>query len=171
MVEIHHQRLELALAHLAMTDPDVGLRHQLGQISRDFLDVFDFVVHEVSLAAATHLAQDRLADGAVTPLGDEGLDGEALRRRRRDQRQFAQTAERHVQGAWDRCRRECEHMHFRPQSLEFFLIAYAEAMLLIDDDETQILEAGIRVQQSVRGDDDIDGAFLNRFEYRRRFLG
>jgi len=36
-------------------------------------------------------------------------------------------------------------MHFGPPRLEFFFVAYAEAMFFIYDDETQILEAGVRV--------------------------
>ena len=47
-------------------------------------------------------------------------------------------------------------MHFGAQRLELFLVAHAEAMFLVDDEQAEIAEAGIRMQQPVRGDQDVD---------------
>ena len=109
----------------------------------------------------------RLAQRRRVPLGDEGLDGEPLGRRRGDQRQVAQSAERHVQRARDRRGGEREHVHFGAQRLQPFLVAHAEAMFLVDDDEPEVLEAHVGMQQPVRGDDDVDRAVLDAFDARR----
>ena len=62
-------------------------------------------------------------------------------------------------------------MHVGAQRLQALLVAHAEAVLLIDDEESQILEARVRVQQAMRGDDDVDLALLEAFEHRLRLLG
>jgi hypothetical protein len=61
VVEIDHQLLEVALAHLAVADADLRLGQQLAELAADLLDVLDLVVHEVDLAAAAQLAQHGLA--------------------------------------------------------------------------------------------------------------
>ena len=80
--ELEHHALELVLVHLAVADADLGLGHELAELARDQLDVVDAVVDEVDLAAALHLAHDRLADDVVVELGDVGLDRQALLGRR-----------------------------------------------------------------------------------------
>src|SRR6185312_14542138 len=87
VVEVHHELLELALAHLPMADPDAGLWHQALHYRGYLLDGPDLVVHEVDLAAAAQLAQHGLAQGWPVPFDDEGLDRQPFRGRRRDQRQ------------------------------------------------------------------------------------
>ena len=64
MVEIDHQLLEIALAHLAVAEAHARFRHQRLHVVGDLLDVCDFVVHEVDLAAAAQLAQRRFADAS-----------------------------------------------------------------------------------------------------------
>ena len=167
MIEIDHELLEIALAHLPVTDAHVGLGNQLRDFLRRLLDGLDHVVHEVHLAAAAELAQRRLAQRRRVPLGHEGLDGEPLGRRRGDQRQVAQAAQRHVQRARNRRGREREHVHFGAQRLQLLLVAHAEAMFLVDDDEPEILEAHVGVQQPMRGDDDVHGAASRCLRARR----
>ena len=115
-------------------------------------------MHEVDLAAAADLAQARLADQRRVPFAHEGLDREPLGRRRRDQRQIAQAAERHVQRARNRRRRQRQHVDLGAQRLQPLLVAHAEAVFLVDDHEAEVLEARVALQQPVRGDHDVDGA-------------
>jgi hypothetical protein len=170
MVEVDHERFEIALAHLPVTDPDAGLRQQLAEFLAELVDRLHLVVHEVDLATATQLAQAGLADGGGIPVRDEGLDRDARRWGRRDQRQLAQSAERHVQGPRDRRRREREHVDLRAQRLQALLVAHAEAMLLVDDQQAEVAELRIRMQQPMRRDDDVDLAGLEPLEDRLRLL-
>ena len=61
-------------------------------------------------------------------------------------------------------------MHVGAQRLQALLVAHAEAMLLVDDEESEVLEARVRVQQAVRGDDDVDLAVLEALEDRLGLL-
>ena len=49
-------------------------------------------------------------------------------------------------------------MDVRLQLLELFLVGDAEALFLVDDDETEALEFDRLGQQGVRADDDVDCA-------------
>ena len=82
VVEVDHQLLEVALAHLAVADAHGRLGHQRLHLGGDLLDGAHLVVHEVDLAAAAQLAQRRLAQRRRVPLDEEGLDRQARRRRR-----------------------------------------------------------------------------------------
>src|SRR5881398_3442242 len=165
MIEIDHQLLELALAHLPVADAQARFRHEGLQFCRDLADGAHLVVHEIDLPAAAQLAQRRLAQRRRMPLDEEGLDGEPPGRGGRDQRQVAQPAERHVERARNRRRGEGEHVHVGAQRLQALLVAHAEAMLLVDDEEAEVVEARVRVQQAVRGDDDVDLALLESLEH------
>src|ERR1700680_1430655 len=61
MIEIEHELLQIALAHLAVPDRDIRLGHELANGLGRFLDGLDGVVDEVYLPAAPNLAQARLA--------------------------------------------------------------------------------------------------------------
>ncbi len=62
-------------------------------------------------------------------------------------------------------------MHVGAQCLQALLVPHTKAMLLVDDDETEILEAGVRVKQPVSGDDDVDLALLDAVDRRLRLPG
>ena len=170
VIEIHHELLEIPLAHLAMADAHARFRHQRLHLGGDFLDGAHFVVHEVDLAAAPQLAQRRLAHRRRVPLDEEGLDGQTRGGRRSDERQVAQPAERHVERARDGGGGEGEHVHVGAQRLQALLVAHPEAMLLVDDEEPEVLEARVGVQQAMRGDDDVHLALLEPLEDHLRFL-
>ena len=67
-------------------------------------------------------------------------------------------------------RGEREHVHLGAQRLQLLLVAHAEAMFLVDDDQPEFLEAHVGVQQAVRGDDDVHRAFFDAFQHRVGFL-
>ena len=158
MIEVGHHLLELALRHLAVPDPDARLRNEFRQLFLDLADVLDAVVNEIHLAAALDLAQAGLAHDDVVPFRDEGLDGQALRGRCRDQRHLAEAAERHVQRARDWRRGESQHVDLAPQRANRLLVPNAETVFLVDDHEPDVLEVLRVLQEAVRADDDVDGA-------------
>ena len=104
------------------------------------LDRLDLVVQEVRLAAAAQLAHHRLADQALRPGRDEGLDRQALLRRGGDDREVADAFERHGERARDRRRGERQHVDLGAQLLQRLLLPHAEAVLLVDDHEAEALE-------------------------------
>ena len=134
------------------------------------LDGLHFVVQEIDLPAALQFAQHGFADHALAVAADEGLDREALLRRGGDHREVAQAFERHRQRARDRRGGQRQHVDLGAQRLQRFLLAHAEAVFLVDDDQAEALELDVLLQQLVRADDDVDLAFGQRLHVLRLLL-
>ena len=82
----------------------------------------------------------------------------------------ANTQQRHVQRARDRCRRHRQHVDVLLQLLQPLLVADAEALLFIDDEQSEIAILHIFREQPVRSDDDVDFARRDLFERLLDFL-
>ena len=102
------------------------------------------------------LAQQRLAHHHVVPFHHVGAHREAIDRRGLDGRQLAQARHRHLQRARDRRGGEREHVDVGAQLLELLLVGDAEALLLVDDDEAEVLELDGLGQDRMGADDDVD---------------
>ena len=157
--EVAHHALQFAFVHLAVADDDTRFRHQLFQLLAHVLDGVDLVVQEVHLAAALQFAQHGFADDPIGKFGNEGLDGQALLRRGGNDREVAQAFHRHGQGAGDRRGGQGQHVDLGAHGLQRFLLAHAETVLLVDDDEAKAVELDLLADQLVRADDDVDLAF------------
>ncbi len=168
--EVAHHPFELAFVHLAVRDHDAGFRYERLEHRLAVLDRLDLVVQEVHLAAALQFAQHRLADHAFFLAAHEGLDREPLLRRGCNDREIAQPFERHPERARDRRGGERQHVDFRTQRLQRFLLAHAETVFLVDDHEAEALELHVRRQQLVRADHDVDAAFVDLRDRRVDFL-
>ena len=167
--EAPHRLLELALRHLAVRDGDAR-RPGSSSSSRllDAADRLDPVVHEEDLSAARDLRLDRLADDLVPRRHDLRLDREAVPGRRLDDRQVAEPGEREVQRARDRRGRHGQHVDRGLPLLEPLLLRDAEALLLVDDEETEIAEGEVLREHAVRRDEDVDravGGLLRRSSF------
>ncbi len=160
MHEAEHDLLQFMLAHLAVPDGDLRLRHQLRQQFGPLADGLDPVVDEEDLPAPAQLAHDRLADQLFGEAGDKGLDRQTVHRRGVDDREVADPHHRHVEGARDRGGGQGHDIHHGPERLEALLVLDPEALLLVDDQQPQILEGHILLQQAVGADDDVDIALL-----------
>ena len=125
--------------------------------SRLGLDRLDPVVDVEDLAAAVELAQDRVPDEAGGGLRDPRLDGQPVLGRGLDDAEVADPGEGEVERAGDRGGREGEHVDRAPELLEALLGGNAEALLLVDDDETQVAEADVLREEPVGPDDEVDG--------------
>ena len=86
--------------------------------------------------------------------------GAAVERRRRDGRQIAQPADRHLERSRDRRRRQREDVDVRAELLDPLLVRDAEALLFVDDEEAEVLEVDVLRQEAMRPDDDVDLAVL-----------
>jgi hypothetical protein len=159
--EAGHHVLEFLRVHLAVADDDPRLGHEQLELLRDFLDGVDAVVEEIDLAVARHFALDGFADDALVVGRDDGLDRMPVGRRGLDRAHVARAGEREIKRARNRRGRKREHIDEPEELLEFFLLLHAEALLLVDDDEAEVLEFDVLREQPVRADDDIDRAVLD----------
>ena len=166
--EVVDDALEGPLVHLAVRDHDPGLGHELAHAPSDVLDVAHAVVHEERLALAEELTAQRLGDGALVELADVGEDRLAVRRRRLDHREVADAGERHLERARDGARREGEHVDAGREPLHRLFVGDAEALLLVDDEEPEVLERDVLGEQPVRADHDVDGAVRDAVDDRAR---
>jgi hypothetical protein len=58
----------------------------------------------------------------------------------------------------DGCGGEREDIDLGAQALQGLLLAHAEAVLLVDDDQAEVLEADVPLHQAVGADDEVDAA-------------
>ena len=152
-------------AELAVRHGHADLGHQLAQLGRDLRQVLDARADIEALAAAILLAQQRLADGHAVERRDEGAHGQAIDRRRGDQAHVAHAGQRELQGARDRRRGQRQHMDVGAQLLQPLLVADAEMLLLVDDQQAEVLELDALGQQRVGADHDVDRALLDRLPW------
>ena len=154
--EVDHDLFEGAFVHLAVGDRDAGLGHELAQRLGALLDALHAVVHAEHLALAEQLATDRLDGDPLVVLADVGEDRLAVGRRGLQQRQVADADEAHLERARDRRGGEREHVDVVLQLLHRLLVLHAEALLLVDDEQAEVLELDASCEQPVRADDAVD---------------
>jgi hypothetical protein len=139
-------------------DLDAGVGDELLEPGRDPVDRLDLVVDVEDLPVAQQLAADGERDLGLVVLLDDGEHRLAVLGRGLDHRQRPQARHRHLEGARDRGRGHRQHVHRGAQLLEPFLLGDAEALLLVDDDEPEVLPLHALGEQRVGADHDVDGA-------------
>src|SRR5690625_4533011 len=72
VVEVRHDTFQVALAHLAVSDAHPRFGHQLAQLPRDAVDVFDLVIEVIHLAATQDFPQDGLLYRGLIILTNKG---------------------------------------------------------------------------------------------------
>ena len=102
------------------------------------------------------LALQRLLDELLVVLADVGLDGPAALRRRLDHADVAQAGERHLQRARDRRRAHRDDVDLELHLAQQLLLLDAEALLLVDDQQPEVLRAHVAREQPVGADQDVD---------------
>ena len=138
-----------------MRHGDVGARVLPRDPRRNILDRLHAVVQIEDLPAACKLAPDGFADDDVVMLEHIGLHGQPILRRLIQHGHVADAAHRHIQRARDRRCRQRQHINVLRHLLEFFLLRNAEALLLVHDEQTEILELHVGRNDAVRADDHI----------------
>ena len=137
---------------------DARVGHERAQARRRLLDRQHAVVEVVDLSAARELARDGGAHGLVRVAHDLRLHRHALARRRAQERKIARARHGEVERARNRRGAHRQDVRRGAQALEVFLVAHAEALLLVDDDEAEVVELHLRGQDGVRADHDVGGA-------------
>ena len=169
--EVEHHPLEATLVHLPVRDADARLGDELAQLLAHVVDVLHAVVDEEHLALAQQLPPDRLRCGALVELAHIGEDGLTVLGRRVHEGEIANAGERHLERARDRCRGEREHVHVGAELLDELLVLHAEALLLVDHQEAEILEADVARQQPVGRDHHVDRSVGDAGDHGSLLLG
>ncbi len=130
--------------------------HSAAQALGGLVDVVDAVVQEEGLALARDLALERLAHELLVVLADVGLDRPAALGRRLDHADVAQAGERHLQRARDRRRAHRDHVDLELHLAHQLFLLDAEALLLVDHQQAEVLRAHVAREQPVGADQDVD---------------
>ena len=116
----------------------------------------DPVVYEEGLPSATHFAQDHVPDHLVREPADLGSDRNPVRGRGHDQGQVAHSRERHLQRARDRCGAQRQYLDELLDLFEPFLVRHAEAVLFVDNQQSQLAKLDVLREQAVGSDHDVE---------------
>src|SRR3954451_7002490 len=169
--EAHHPLLELLLLELPVRDLERHVRAQAAQALGRLVDRLHAVVHEERLALALLLADERLLDEVLVVLADVGLHGAAALGRRLDDADVAHAGEGHLQRARDRRGAHRDDVDLELELSEQLLLLDAEALLLVDDDQADVLAAQVAAEEPVRADEDVDRARVERGDRLALLLG
>ena len=127
-------------------------------------------MHVKGLALAQELAPDRLADRSGSLLADVGEDGAAVGRWSVDHGEVPDAGQGHLQRPRNGARRQGQHVDALGHAFHGLLVGHAEALFLVDDEQTEVLELHVLGQQPVRADDHVD-APVGQALRRRRAAG
>ena len=136
--KLKHNLLKLMLLHLAMCIRHICLRHQMGNLTGDILNIADTVVYIIHLSLSGQLPHNRLPHHLLVVLHDVGLYRLALAGRFLQHTHIADSHKAHVQRPWDWRRSQRQHIHIVLDLLDLLLVAHAKALLLVDHKQSQI---------------------------------
>ena len=168
--EVEHHLLELVLPHLPVRRRHPRLGHELADVRGGLLDRVDPVVDEEDLALAQQLAAYGGHDLAVLVGADVGQHRVPLLGRGGDRRHLADAGDRHLERARDRRGAHGEHVDRGAQPLHLLLVLDAEALLLVDDDQPEVLHPDVGVEQPVGAHHDVDLAVREPVDDLARLL-
>ena len=158
--EALHDLREFVFWHLPVSREYPRLRHEVAQRSCRQVDALHAVVEEEDLPTPVQLALHRLLHEVVRALREVRLDRQPLLRRGLDGGDVAYAGHRHVERARDGRCREREHVHLAPQFAQPLLVRHAEAVLLVDDEDAEVLEVHVLLHEPVGADDHVHLAAL-----------
>ena len=169
VIEVTHDLLEFAFGHLSVTDTDACLGHHLGDLFRRLFDGPHFIVQIEHLSAAHEFAADGFADDVIALFLYERVDRQALGGRRGDDRQVANAADGHVEGAGNGRGSERHDVDLGTQRAQAFFLPHAETVFFVDDHESEVFETEAGAQQLVCADEDIETAARQTFARAAHF--
>ena len=151
-----HDGGELLLPHAAVAHrhPCLLPQHLLDAGGGE-IDALHPVVEVVDLAAPAQLPAHGVLQNGPVVLDDVGLHRLAVRRGLLDGGHVPQAREGHVQRPGNGRRGEGQHVHLAAELLEALLVGHAEALLLVDDEEPQVLKGHALLQQLVGADQKV----------------
>ena len=141
-----------------MTDDDARVGNERLQFCAHGVNRRDAIVQKENLSAAIHFALDRIANDTLVVLRDDGFDRQPIMRWRLNRAHVARAGEREIQRARNRRSAQRQHVHECAQALEFFFMQNAEALFLVNHNESQIFERDVFLNNSMCADDDVHRA-------------
>ncbi len=114
------------------------------------------VVDVEDLALPQQLPPHRFRHGPLVVLAHIGEDRLPVGRWRVQQSQVPDSGQAHLEGPRNGGGGQRKHVDTEAQLLDRLLVADAEALLLVDDEEAQVLELDVRREQTVGADHDVD---------------
>src|SRR5690606_35050164 len=177
--EIEHYLPKFLLVHLAVTDSDTRVRHDLLQMCGDRLDRFDAVVNEKHLAVAAQFEFDGGTNDVLAELNDLSVDRQTVARRCFDDGKVTHSQQRHIQRSRYGRRRKRQYIDLFLQLFEFFFVSDAEPLLFVNYNKAEFGQFYVGRKNAVRADQNIDPALFRigrhgflllwRTEPRRQF--
>ena len=168
--EVTHQAFQFPRSHLAMGKCDPGIRQHFHQTGCDPGDIIHPVVYVVDLAFPGQLPPAGFLHQLAVIFHDIGLDRTPVHRRLLKQAHIPDPHQTHMQGPGNGSRRERQHIHRLPKLLDLLFMPHAEALLLIDHQEAEVMKCHVLGQQPVGPDHDVHGPFRQALQRLFRFL-
>ena len=153
-------RVQLLLGHLAVGDAHPGRGGHLLDFGGGGLDVVHPVVEVVDLAAPGQLLADGLGQNHLVVLQHKGLHRLTLKRRLLDGGHIPDAAHGHAEGPGNGGGRQGQHIHPDEILFQLFLVADAEPLFLVDDDQAQVVEPHVLGEEPVGAHHNVHAAGL-----------
>ena len=167
-----HHVAELALGHLAVGRLDGNvLAQQVTETGGGGIDAVHPIVQVIHLSAPAQLPADGIRQKAPVVLQHIGLDALAVLGRLLDGAHVADAGHGHVQRPGNRRSREGQGVHLSGHLTQTLLVGDAEALLLVDDEQTQVFELHALAQQLMGADKQVHTAILHPFQHILDLLG
>ena len=163
-LKIAHNARKLPCRHLSVRHSNPCLRHQSLQSPAHQLNGKHAVIEKKDLTFTIELLHDSRTNHGIGVARNARLHGQTLLWRGLQQTHVAGAGHALVERARNRRGRERQHIHQLPHMLEILLVRHAEALLLVDHQQPEVLEHHTRLQQRMRADHDIHGAGSQRLE-------
>ena len=139
-----------------------GIRHQFLNPCRHIRDPVHTVVDKKYLTVSGKFPADRLSHQFLVIFHHVGLDRHAVQRRLLQNTHVPDADQAHMERPRYRRRRQGKHIHVPLHLLDFFLMGHTEPLLLIDDQQSEILERDVLRQHAVGSDQNVHHSLANR---------
>ena len=138
-----------------MSDRDSRLGYRPCELCGTAVDALNEVVEVEHLSASSELAAYSLKKYQLVVFKNVGLHGQSVARSFVKHRYIAYSAHRHIQRSRDRSCGQRQNVDISRHLLELFLLRNAKALLLVNDEKSEILEFYILAYKSVSSDDNV----------------
>ena len=150
--------------HLPVDGLDLSCWEEFLKALDGFIDALDAVVDIEPLAIAGKLSQEGVLDEGVVVFGEYCLNRQAVLWWGVDDGHLPGVDQREVEGAWNRCGRQGEAVDVHFEFFEFLFGAHTEALLFVNDDETEVFEVDVGADEAMGADEDVDLSSCGFFE-------
>ena len=146
------------LPHLPVGVGHNGLRRQSRNPVRYLLNICNPVVYIIHLSASGHLPSDGLPNHLLVVFHYIGLNRHSVYRRLFQNAHVPYSGQTHMQGPGNRRGSQRQDVHIFLQLLNLFFVGYAEALFLVNNQQSQVFKFQVLGKYPVGSDDNIHHA-------------